>query len=57
MRELLSRGLHLFAKWDYVFISPPLTITDDELSDAMHLIDEALALTDALAAERQAATR
>lgn len=50
MQHLLGKGVCLFAKWDFIFLSPPLCISDDELAEAMQIIDEALAMTDAIAA-------
>ena len=49
MNHLLDKGLSLFAKWDFVFLCPPLCITNDELDEAMHIIDDALVITDELA--------
>jgi taurine--2-oxoglutarate transaminase len=49
MKRLLERGLYLFAKWDFMFLCPPLIITDDELAESMAIIDEALNEADELA--------
>lgn len=44
--HLKSKGFHTFVKWDWVFVVPPLCITDDEIEEGMSILDEALALAD-----------
>lgn len=39
---LRSRGLHIAYKWSYLFIAPPLVITEAELDEGMAAIDAAL---------------
>ncbi len=52
MKELTSRlygnGLFLFAKWDYIFIAPPLNITRDQIDEAVAILDDGLNYTDSL---------
>ena len=45
--RLAELGLTLFAKWDFVFIAPPLIISKEQIDDAVAMIDEALKITDA----------
>jgi taurine--2-oxoglutarate transaminase len=49
-RRLLDMGLFLVAKWDFVFIAPPLVIEKDELDEGLRILDHALDDTDELAA-------
>lgn len=46
-KRLAELGLTLFAKWDFIFIAPPLIITQDQIDDAIEKIDDALNITDA----------
>jgi taurine--2-oxoglutarate transaminase len=50
--ELLKRmgemGLTTFAKWDFIFMAPPLCINKDQLDESVAIIDKALEYTDSL---------
>ncbi len=46
VKKLAELGLTLFAKWDFVFIAPPLIITKEQIDDAVGIIDEALYVVD-----------
>ena len=46
-KRLAELGLTLFAKWDFVFIAPPLIITKEQVDEAVDIIDEALKVVDA----------
>ena len=48
-KRLLGMGLYLFAKWDFIFIAPPLIITKEEIDEAISIIDKALEYTDSIA--------
>jgi taurine--2-oxoglutarate transaminase len=48
-RKLLELGLFVVAKWDFLFIAPPLVTTRAEIDEAMHKIDLVLTYTDELA--------
>lgn len=39
---LTARGLHILLRWNYLFVAPPLCITDEEMKLGLSLIDEAL---------------
>ena len=43
-----ENGLHLFSKWDFIFISPPLIITEEQIDDMITAIDKGLDYTDSL---------
>jgi len=42
MKRLYDKGLYLFAKWDFLFIAPPLCITKDEIDEAVSIVDGVL---------------
>lgn len=43
LREL---GLFTFVKWSFIFVAPPLTITEAEVDEGMAMIDAALEIAD-----------
>lgn len=47
-KRLCEMGLTLFAKWDFIFISPPLIITREQIDEAVGMIDKSLEYTDSL---------
>jgi len=47
-RRMADMGLTLFAKWDFIFMAPPLIINREQLDEAMAIIDKALEFTDSL---------
>jgi taurine--2-oxoglutarate transaminase len=47
-RVLYQNGLYLFTKWDYVFISPPLIITREQIDELVAAVDRGLEYTDSL---------
>jgi taurine--2-oxoglutarate transaminase len=46
MKRALERGLYLMTHWNIVMCCPPLTITRDELDEALDVLDDALSLAD-----------
>src|SRR6266513_1568843 len=42
----LERGLYLMTHWNVVMCCPPLTITRDELDEALEILDDALSVAD-----------
>jgi taurine--2-oxoglutarate transaminase len=48
MKKLNEMGLYLFAKWDFIFIAPPLIITKDQIDESVAIIDKALEYPDSL---------
>jgi len=44
LREL---GLYTFVRWGYIFIAPPLTITENQIDEGLAIISEALKISDA----------
>lgn len=43
IREL---GMFTFVKWNFIFIAPPLTITEAQIDEGMDIISQAIALAD-----------
>lgn len=43
---LRERGLSTFVKWNWIFVVPPLCVTEDELREGLAIIDEVLDITD-----------
>ncbi len=46
MKRALDRGLYLMTHWNVVMCCPPLTITRDELDEALAALDDALSVAD-----------
>jgi taurine--2-oxoglutarate transaminase len=45
-RRLLELGVAAVVKWDYLFIAPPLTITQEALDEGLDAVDLALEIAD-----------
>ncbi|MGD9048274.1 MAG: aminotransferase class III-fold pyridoxal phosphate-dependent enzyme [Anaerolineae bacterium] len=45
---LRERGMHCFVKWNHLFPIPPLSISETQLRDGLHILDEALDIADAM---------
>jgi taurine--2-oxoglutarate transaminase len=45
-KAALERGLYLFVHWNVVMITPPLTITAEELEEGVAVLDDALTIAD-----------
>ena len=35
-----------FVKWDWIFCTPPLIITEEQIGEGLKIIDQALAIAD-----------
>jgi taurine--2-oxoglutarate transaminase len=46
MKRALDRGLYLMTHWNIVMCCPPLTITREELDEALEILDDALSVAD-----------
>lgn len=44
--KLRALGLFTFVKWNFIFVAPPLTITESEVDEGVRIISEALAIAD-----------
>jgi taurine--2-oxoglutarate transaminase len=51
--RLLERGLLVIAKWDFVFVAPPLTIDEAQINEALNALDDVLTYTDSVIAGRR----
>jgi taurine--2-oxoglutarate transaminase len=49
-RKLLDMGLFVIAKWDFLFLAPPLIVSKEQIDDAMEKLDAVLDYTDELVA-------
>jgi taurine--2-oxoglutarate transaminase len=47
-KRMYAGGVYCFSKWDYIFIAPPLIITEEQIDFAVKVIGEALEYTDSL---------
>ena len=47
-RRLYASGVYTFCKWDFIFMAPPLIISEKEIDRAVAGIDSALEYTDSL---------
>ncbi len=45
---MMQNGLYLYCNWDYIFISPPLIITQKQIDEMVAVIGKALDYTDSL---------
>ncbi|HEY5295431.1 MAG TPA: hypothetical protein VIJ70_08150, partial [Gaiellaceae bacterium] len=45
-KRALDRGLYLMTHWNIVMCCPPLTITREELDEALDVLDDALSVAD-----------
>ncbi len=43
---VLGRGLSTLMRWNWIFVNPPLTISEDQLREGLEIIDDALAIAD-----------
>jgi taurine--2-oxoglutarate transaminase len=50
-RRLRSMDLIVLAKWDFIFLGPPLVVSREEIDDCVSKLDDLLAFTDALCPE------
>jgi taurine--2-oxoglutarate transaminase len=46
---LRDNGLYTFVRWNWIFVVPPLCITESQLKDGLAIIDKALDITDTAA--------
>ena len=44
--KLKELGMHTFVRWNWIFIAPPLTITEAQLEEGLAIISEALLIAD-----------
>ena len=44
--SLLENGMSTFVKWDWIFCTPPLIISEREIQEGLDIIDQALTIAD-----------
>jgi adenosylmethionine-8-amino-7-oxononanoate aminotransferase len=44
----MENNLYLYSNWDYIFISPPLIITRQQIDEMIEIVEKGLAYTDTL---------
>ncbi len=44
--KIKELGMYTFVRWNYIFIAPPLTITEKEIDEGLAIISEALKIAD-----------
>jgi taurine--2-oxoglutarate transaminase len=44
--KLKQSGMYAFVRWNYVFIAPPLSITQEQVDEGLSIISEALSIAD-----------
>ncbi|MBA2248756.1 MAG: aspartate aminotransferase family protein, partial [Chitinophagaceae bacterium] len=44
--KLEELGMYTFVRWNYIFIAPPLCITNTQVDEGLAMIDEALKIAD-----------
>jgi taurine--2-oxoglutarate transaminase len=44
--KLKELGMYTFVRWNYIFIAPPLTITEEQMEEGLEIISEALKIAD-----------
>jgi len=52
-KRMLDNGVYVFAKWDFIFIAPPLIITKEQIDEATDIIGKALEYTDSLVKKKE----
>jgi len=50
-KRMYQGGVYCFCKWDYIFIAPPLIITEKQIDQALSVLEHALSYTDGLVKE------
>ena len=48
MKSLREQGLITFVRWNWIFIAPPLTITEEELDEGLEIISNAIKIADSV---------
>ena len=45
-KRLMDGGVYTFVRWNWIFVAPPLVITEDELREGLQVIDQVLTYAD-----------
>jgi taurine--2-oxoglutarate transaminase len=44
--KIKELGMYTFVRWNYIFIAPPLCVTEEEIEEGLEIISEAIAIAD-----------
>ena len=44
--KIKELGMFTFVRWNWIFVAPPLTITNDEVDEGLDIISKAIAIAD-----------
>ncbi len=44
--SLKDQGLYTFVRWNFVFVAPPLCVTEEEIEEGLAIISNALQISD-----------
>ncbi len=47
--RLLEKGLSTIVRWNWIFVCPPLCISESELREGLAIVDDALEIADVVA--------
>jgi len=45
--SLKEQGMYTFVRWNFIFIAPPLCVTEDQIEEGLAIISNALNIADA----------
>ncbi len=45
--KIKELGMFTFVRWNYIFIAPPLIITEDQIDEGLNIISQAISIADA----------
>ena len=46
IRKLRDEGMFTYTKWNYIFIAPPLTSSEEDIDEGIDIISKALKVAD-----------
>jgi len=44
--KIKELGMFTFVRWNYIFIAPPLIITEDQIDEGLNIISQAISIAD-----------
>ena len=44
--KIRTMGMFTFVKWNFIFIAPPLSITEEQIDEGLDIISQALEIAD-----------
>jgi taurine---2-oxoglutarate transaminase len=49
--KIKELGMYTFVRWSYIFIAPPLTVTEEQIDEGLEIISQALEIADEAAVD------